>query len=570
MSADELESQDEHILHSVVLQHPLLQLMPYPQGAPRALHNLQKLTRNAADEDHPYSLRLEAALGIRAAVIRLGLGLQETSRVAVDLLQGLNELLESPAVTEQLAWASLECRGIQLEDREFCDPPLHPLPTLVRTANGGKRVPATSLIELGDAVGIWAKAVSDLGARPAPTFDNMSATDIRAALRMLILYCMHQDLDTSRINELGKINCFDRMGLSLWDTLLTALRDSSDYTPIDEQRYGVPAQRSLWHLLRSKAILPSVSGTAPSSTAQTKPSAAAGSLVVIRGVIPPGANDEDRNTLTRYEALRNPMPVAPLRDVASIDAFEETLAAEFPWATSAITAIAGDLRSRRLFGGVELGMEPTLFVGQPGCGKSRLARRVAEELRLPFWSISLAAMGDSRAILGTARGWSTGQASPLVNLLLEKSSASALVLLDELDKACTTLRSDVPPTSTLLNLLEPENAQRWYDTYLQTACDLSKVMYLATANALSPIPKPLMSRLRVILVPEPRRSDFPSIARGALLDIAREWGLPDMTFAELADSMPLASASNAREIRRFVREYLNGWARRSLGPGRTH
>ncbi len=88
-----------------------------------------------------------------------------------------------------------------------------------------------------------------------------------------------------------------------------------------------------------------------------------------------------------------------------------------------------------------------------------MARRVAEELAVPFLPLSLAGMGDSRAILGPARGWSSGDASPLVRLLANRSRASAIVMLDELDKAHAGTRNDVQPTSALLNLLEVENAK---------------------------------------------------------------------------------------------------------------
>lgn len=96
-------------------------------------------------------------------------------------------------------------------------------------------------------------------------------------------------------------------------------------------------------------------------------------------------------------------------------------------------------------------------------------------------------MNDSMALLGTARGWATGQASPLVDVMLQHTCASALVLLHEVDKVGTSSRISVPPTVALLNLLEPENAKRWYDTFLQVDCDLSKLMFWATANSLQPL-----------------------------------------------------------------------------------
>jgi len=90
------------------------------------------------------------------------------------------------------------------------------------------------------------------------------------------------------------------------------------------------------------------------------------------------------------------------------------------------------------------------------------------------------------------------------------------VLLDEIDKVGASSRNSVPPTVALLNLLEPENAKRWYDTFLQTTCDVSKLMFWATAkHPAAPIEAPAVP-LQDRPVDEPRPSDFAAIVRGAL------------------------------------------------------
>ncbi len=573
MEAIDLESVDETLFESLGFGHPLIVLMPYPATAPSPLLALQAKVWQVLSPGLPYVERLTVALGTRGAIGNLGLTLKEAALVAIDLLTGLNKLLLSPAVLEQITWAYLDRDGIGLEDRKFSSPPHHPLPSLVRVDSAsGKAVLAGRLVEQSRAPDIWTNVSMELSGKSSQDLAMMCPADLRASLRMLILFLMHAEVDRFRATRSERLDRLEDMGLSLWNCLLAQLRKTPEYRPeADERHFGPTIQNAMWHFLRSKELARPTVGASVSAPTQRLPTPATASThVVVRTEIPPGANDDDRQALARYECLRQPLPVARLPEVAGINALEATLASEFPWAECAVTAIADDLRSRRLFGSVEVGMAPTLLVGRPGCGKSRLARRVAEELAVPFLPLSLAGMGDSRAILGTARGWSSGDASPLVRLLANRSSASAIVMLDELDKAHSGTRNDVPPTSALLNLLEIENAKCWYDTFLQTACDLSKLMYIATANSLSSIPKPLLSRLRIIVVSEPRESDFSGIARGALIDIAQEWGLPPTTLKHLADAVPIGAARNAREIRALVRGYLSDWARQNLGPKRTH
>jgi ATP-dependent Lon protease len=145
-----------------------------------------------------------------------------------------------------------------------------------------------------------------------------------------------------------------------------------------------------------------------------------------------------------------------------------------------------------------------------------------------------------------------------------------LVLLDEIDKVGASTPYSVPPTVALLNLLEPENSRQWYDVFLQTACDLSKLMFCATANSLRTLSKPLLSRFRLVVVPEPRPSDYSAIARGALQDVAAEWGLPAGTLDNLTGELRIEHARNAREVRAAVRVFLRTWADARLGRPRLH
>lgn len=571
MEADELEANDKTPFESLGFTHPLLALMPYAPSVPSHLRALQDKVIEAMNPNLPYLDRLSAALGGRRTIDNLGLGAKEAAKLAIDLFRGINKLLLSAAVLEQYTWACLDHDRIGLDSGKFTSLPERPLPILVDFEPEPNRPTSISrLIKHAGALDVWTNVSQELSAR-SPENLAMCAADLRASLRMLILFLMYADPDRSRPTSPARLNRFEGMGLSLWDSLLTRLREAPGYKLDDEQSFGPAIQTAMWHFLRSNDLAQQNRAVAGESLMEpVAPAPAASMHVVVRGEIPPGTSEEDRQALTRLECLRLPLPVALLPEVSDIDAIHSRLASEFPWAEVAVAEVTDDLRSRRLFGGVEVGMAATLLVGLPGCGKSRLARRIAEELRVPFLPMSLAGMSDTRAILGTTRGWASGEASPLVRLLANKMSASAIVMVDEIDKASSGTRGDAGPTSALLNLLEVENAKSWYDTFLQTNCDLSKMMFIATANRLSVIPKPLLSRLRIIHVPEPRAADFRTIAKGALCDIASEWGLPPGTFKELEDAVPVGPARNAREVRAYARSYLTDWAKRSLGPGRTH
>lgn len=573
MEALDLDAVDETLFDALGFKHPLIVLMPYAAEAPAPLLALQAAVWRVMNPDLSYDERVVAALGIRRATGKVGLSAKEAAAVAIDLLRGLNDLLLSPAVLEQYCWACLELGGVRLEDGTFSSPPQRPLPVLVRTdAGSGKLVPVGHMSDQARVLDVWTNTSLELSSKQAQEL-SMSALDLRASLRMLMLFLMYAETDRAQVIGSKRLERFEEMGLSLWDALLAQLRDTLGFAPNDEEQFGPAVQNAMWHFLRSRSMANSLSkpgNDAQDSSTTVRTTSVASMHVIVRGQIPPGSSDEDRQALARYECFRAPLPVARLPDLAAIDAVRTRLASEFPWAEPAVEAIVDDLQCRSLFGGIELGMVPTLFVGLPGCGKSRLARRIAEELGVPFLAMSLAGMGDSRAILGTARGWTNGEASPLLRLLAERRAAGALVMLDEIDKACSGTRNDVPPTSALLNLLEVENSRCWYDTFLQAACDLSKMMYIATANRLSSIPKPLISRMRIVHIPEPRRQDFGVIARGALMDIAREWGLPPDVFNGIAQEVPLGKARNAREIRSFAQGYLGDWSRRALGPGRVH
>jgi ATP-dependent Lon protease len=271
--------------------------------------------------------------------------------------------------------------------------------------------------------------------------------------------------------------------------------------------------------------------------------------VVIPGDIPPCRDAEDAAKISLYQPLQEPLAVESLPDLASLVAIQHRLEDEFPWARGAIGEVLGELRLKRRCGALNCRLTPTLIAGGPGVGKTRFARRLAEELNLGFRAINVGGMQDSNALLGTSRGWSTGQPSPLLDLLLQSQSASALVLLDEVEKAANNTVKSPPIASALLALLEPESNRHWYDLFLQTECDLSMMSFVLTTNSLQSLSKPLLSRCRLVYFDQPKYEHIQAVVPHALSDLAKEWGLPEEVFEGYESMVRALPVRSMRELK---------------------
>lgn len=178
-------------------------------------------------------------------------------------------------------------------------------------------------------------------------------------------------------------------------------------------------------------------------------------------------------------------------------------------------------------------------------------------------------MSDIRSLTGTARGWSSGQPSVLLEPLLNNKSASGLVLLDEIEKAVDGERKTPAATDFLLGLLEPENARNWFDSFLQTECDLSRLVFIATANSLAALSAPLLSRLTVLDFGRPTPEDIRGIVPFALQDIAKDWDLPKDVFDAVVPPVNV-DVRNMRDLKLWLTWYLAQWAEEHLSAERNH
>jgi ATP-dependent Lon protease len=185
------------------------------------------------------------------------------------------------------------------------------------------------------------------------------------------------------------------------------------------------------------------------------------------------------------------------------------------------------------------------FVGPPGVGKTSVGRSIAASIGRQFYRFSLGGMKDEAEIKGHRRTYIGAMPGKFIQAMKLCKSANPLIMLDEVDKIGASFQGD--PASALLEVLDPEQNKDFLDHYLDVRFDLSRVLFVCTANILDTIPRPLLDRMEVIKL------------SGYILDeklqIARKYLIPKQVKAGGLKPGQLTITNRA------LREIIDGYAR---------
>ena len=200
------------------------------------------------------------------------------------------------------------------------------------------------------------------------------------------------------------------------------------------------------------------------------------------------------------------------------------------------------------------------LVGPPGVGKTTLAMSIGEALHRNVTKISLGGVSDEAEIVGHRRTYIASTPGRIIEGLRKSKSMNPVFIIDEIDKMTRDIKGD--PASSLLEVLDPNQNSHFVDHYLDEDVDLSKVMFIATANYIDKIPYELLDRLEIIEIPSYTEYEKKDIAKNYIIPKALESVNLTMLNVEFTDDAILdiiryyTKEAGVRELERKINEIL--------------
>jgi len=208
------------------------------------------------------------------------------------------------------------------------------------------------------------------------------------------------------------------------------------------------------------------------------------------------------------------------------------------------------------------------FAGPPGVGKTSLANSIAEALKRKLIRIALGGLEDVNELRGHRRTYIGAMPGRIVQGIIEAEQMNPVVVLDEIDKVAKSFRGD--PTAVLLEILDPEQNNKFRDYYLNFNIDLSKIIFIATANDIGAIPAPLRDRMEFIFLSSyTPQEKFEIMKKYLIPQELKKHGLKaaEISFTKSASETIIANytrESGVRNLRRRVSEILRKVAKQLL------
>lgn len=186
------------------------------------------------------------------------------------------------------------------------------------------------------------------------------------------------------------------------------------------------------------------------------------------------------------------------------------------------------------------------LVGPPGVGKTSIGKSIAESLNRKFYRFSVGGMVDEAEIKGHRRTYIGAMPGKIIQALKLVQTSNPVIMIDEIDKIGNSFRGD--PASALLEVLDPEQNKDFLDHYLDIRYDLSKILFVTTANQLDTIPRPLLDRMEII--------HLSGYILEEKLQIAQKYLIPHQLKAHALDSKEITISKNALKfiIDKYARE----------------